>query len=72
MQGGYSISTKGILIPSDIVNNNFDKEVTKRFHLHLKSILSDIYTKVAIYVTNILASIFNDLRDTKHDIGIDL
>jgi hypothetical protein len=33
---------------------------------------SDVYTKVVAYATNILASIFNDLGNTKHDIGKDL
>jgi len=66
MQGGYSISAEGILtLRDDAVNNTFDLPAAQRFHLHLKNIPSDVYTKVGAYATNILASIFNDLGDIK-------
>jgi len=55
-----------------MANNNFDIEAAKRFYLYLKSIPFNIYTKVTIYITNILVSIFNNLRDMKYNIGIDL
>ncbi|KAH8654021.1 hypothetical protein BGZ60DRAFT_435856 [Tricladium varicosporioides] len=73
IQGGYSISAEGILTPrGDAANNRFDMLAAKRFHLRLENIPSNVYTKVATYATNIPASIFNDLSDTKHNIGKDL
>ncbi|TVY81479.1 hypothetical protein LSUE1_G007408 [Lachnellula suecica] len=74
MQGGYSISTEGIPIPRDDAANNkhFDWPAAERFHPRLENIPSDVYTKVATYATNIPASIFNDLGNTKHPIGKDL
>ncbi|PVH69401.1 hypothetical protein DL98DRAFT_625190 [Cadophora sp. DSE1049] len=73
MQGGYSISAEGIPTPrDDAANNTFDMPAAERFHPRLKNIPSDVYTKVAAYATNIPASIFNDLGDTKHPIGKDL
>ncbi|PVH68601.1 hypothetical protein DL98DRAFT_599384 [Cadophora sp. DSE1049] len=74
MQGGYSISAEGIPIPRDDAANNkhFDWPAAERFHPRLENIPSDVYTKVAAYATNIPASIFNDLGDTKHPIGEDL
>jgi len=73
MQGGYSISTEGIPTPrGDAANNTFDMPAAERFHPRLENIPSDVYTKVAAYATNIPASIFNDLGDTKHPIGKDL
>lgn len=73
MQGGYSISSEGIPIPrDDVANNNFDMAAAKRFHPRLENIPTEVYTKVAVYVTNIPASIFNDLGDTGHPISKDL
>jgi len=73
MQGGYSISAEDIPIPrDDAANNTFDWPAAEKFHPRLENKPSDVYTKVAAYATNIPASIFNDLGDTKHDIGIDL
>jgi hypothetical protein len=73
MQGGYSISAEGILTLRDnVANNTFDMLVAKGFYLCLKSIPSNIYTKVIIYATNILASIFNNLRDIGRLISKDL
>ncbi|KAH6667477.1 hypothetical protein B0J14DRAFT_676555 [Halenospora varia] len=71
MQGGYSAG--GIPTPrDDAANNTFDMPAAERFHPRLENIPSDVYTKVAAYATNIPASIFNDLGDTKHAIGKDL
>jgi hypothetical protein len=74
IQGGYSISAEGIPIPRDDAANNkyFDWLVAERFYLRLENIPSNIYTKVTAYATNISASIFNDLGDTKYPIGKDL
>jgi hypothetical protein len=73
MQGGYSISVEGILTSQDdAANNTFDMPATERFYPRLKNILSDVYIKVAAYATNILASIFNELKDMGHLIGKDL
>jgi hypothetical protein len=73
MQGGYSISAEDILIPrDDTANNTFDWPAAEKFHPRLKNKPSNIYTKLAAYATNIPASIFNNLGDTKHNIGKDL
>jgi hypothetical protein len=73
MQGGYSISAEGILTLRDnVANTTFDMLATKGFYLCLESIPSNIYTKVIIYATNILASIFNNLRDIRRLISKDL
>jgi hypothetical protein len=73
MQGGYSISAEDIPIPrDDVANNTFNWPAVEKFHLRLKNKPSNVYTKVAVYTTNIPASIFNNLGDTKYDIGKDL
>jgi hypothetical protein len=73
MQGGYSISAEGILTLRDnVANTTFDMLAAKGFYLCLESIPSNIYTKVIIYATNILASIFNNLRDIRRLISKDL
>ncbi|KAF4629553.1 hypothetical protein G7Y89_g8593 [Cudoniella acicularis] len=54
---GYSIFAEDIPIPrDDAANNTFDWPATEKFHLRLENKPSNIYTKVAVYVTNILLS----------------
>ena len=73
MQGGYSISAEGIPTPRDnAANNKFDMPAAERFHPRLENISFNVYTKAAAYATNIPASIFNDLGDTKYLISKDL
>jgi hypothetical protein len=74
IQGGYSISAEGILTLRDNTANNklFNMSAAERFYPQLKNIPSDVYTKVAVYATNILATIFKNLKDTKHLVSKDL
>jgi hypothetical protein len=72
LQGGYSISESGLLIPDEAAaNNRYDIQAAKAFHTFLQesNIPSTVYTKVAAFATPLTSELFHELARTKHPLG---
>ena len=72
LQGGYTISAEGKLVPDEAANNNrYDMEAAKKFHTFMQdsSIPSVVYTKVAAFATPLTSDLFAELEKTQHPLG---
>jgi hypothetical protein len=72
LQGGYSVSTEGVLDPrADAANNFDDMPAAREFHEYIErnDIPSVVYTRIAAFAARIPAEIFSDLEASQHPIG---
>ena len=72
LQGGYSMSSEGKLIP-DIAaaNNRLNMPAAARFHRFIQEnhIPSTVYTKAAAFATPLKPQLFTDLAETRNPVG---
>lgn len=72
LQGGYTISAEGKLVPDPAANNNrYDISAATEFHSFIQDhkIPSMVYTKVAAFATPLTSAFFAELANTNHPIG---
>lgn len=74
IQGGYEVKDGHIVIRDDAANNFFDLPASKSFHKYLEDqhIPSIVFAKEPTFALDIPASLFSELKDTGHPLGIHL
>jgi hypothetical protein len=72
LQGGYSVSQSGDLIPDEAAaNNRYDPQAAREFHTFMQKerIPSAVYTKVAAFATPLTSDLFLQMEETRHPLG---